>query len=78
MCPAAWGDVSLGIEAATRRFNRLRFHLRESLLATNAMKRVISVMLSAEFHDAVAVLPGHLSNGHRRGETRAGGLRSTG
>lgn len=63
-------DASFGIEAAARQFNlefvRLVtedyvFVCREMLLETEAMKQVIAVMQSAEFHAAVAALPGYLA-----------------
>lgn len=63
-------DASFGVEAAARRFNldfeRLVtedyvFVCRETLLGTKAMEQVIAVMQSAEFHAAVAALPGYLA-----------------
>lgn len=61
-------DASFGVEAAARQFNldfvRLVtedyvFVCRAQLLETEALQRVLAVMRSAEFQEAVAALPGY-------------------
>lgn len=63
-------DVAFGVEAAARQFGLdfIRvvtedyfFVCRRSLLDTAPMKRILDVMRSAEFQDAIAALPGYMA-----------------
>ncbi len=64
-------DVSFGVEAAARQFDldfvRLVtedyfFVCRTPTLEDESVKRVLAVMRSKEFHDAVSALPGYTVN----------------
>lgn len=61
-------DVCFGVEAAARQFGLDFIHLvtedyffvcRKAFLDTPPMKRILDIMRGAEFHDAIAVLPGY-------------------
>lgn len=70
-------DVSFGVEAAARQFDLdfvrvltedYFFVCRKPTLEEEPMKRVLAVMRSKEFHDAISALPGYTVNGS--GEVR--------
>lgn len=73
-------DVSFGVEAAARQFDldfvRLLtedyfFVCKRSTLEDESVKRILAVMRSPEFHEAIAALPGYTAN--RMGEIRSVG-----
>jgi len=73
-------DASFGVEAAARQFDldfvRLLtedyfFVCKRATLEDEAVKRILAVMRSPQFHAAIAALPGYTAN--RMGEIRAVG-----